>query len=133
MFFHYLKLAWRNLLKGRMYSVINIGGLAVGLSFALLIGAYCWGEWHINRELKNVNNQYILQSDWKNPNMGYYLTSIGPLAKNLQERYPHLVKNYYRWDGVTSVIAIGEKSFREGLQIGDSSFLKMYGFKLLSG
>jgi ABC-type antimicrobial peptide transport system permease subunit len=133
MFFHYLKLAWRNLLKGRMYSAINIGGLAVGLSFALLIGAYCWGEWHINRDLKNADNQYILQSDWKNPNIGYYLTSIGPLAKTLHERYPQLVKNYYRWDGVTSVVAIGEKSFREGLQIGDSSFLEMYGFKLLSG
>lgn len=133
MLFHFFKLAWRNLLKGRIYSLINIGGLAMGLAFALLIGAYCWGEWQINRDLKNAGHQYIIQSDWKNPNMGYYLTSIGPLAKTLHELYPQLVKNYYRWDGVTSVVSLGEKSFREGLQIGDSSFLEMYGFRLLAG
>jgi hypothetical protein len=65
--------------------------------------------------------------------MGFEMASIGPLIKALKEQYPTLVKNYYRWDGITTNASIGEKSFRQGLQMGDSTFLTMYGFKVLYG
>ena len=44
MFKNYLKIAWRNLLKNRVSSIINISGLAVGISVALLIGLRIWDE-----------------------------------------------------------------------------------------
>jgi putative ABC transport system permease protein len=44
-----------------------------------------------------------------------------------------LVANFYHWDGVTSTVSKGDKHFRESLQVGDSTFLAMYGFKLLHG
>ena len=40
------------------------------------------------------------------------LTTLGPLAKALRENYPDLVANYYRWDGVTSNVSKGDKSFQ---------------------
>ncbi len=58
---------------------------------------------------------------------------MGPLAKALREQYPGLVANYYRWDGITSNVSKGDKSFREPLQICDSTMLGMYGFSLLHG
>jgi len=37
---NYLKVAWRNLIKNKMYSFINIGGLAVGMAVAMMIGLW---------------------------------------------------------------------------------------------
>jgi putative ABC transport system permease protein len=130
---NYFKIAWRNIKKQKLYSAVNIIGLAAGLAFAFLIAAYVWGEVNVNKNLADADNQYILQSKWKNPDMGLELTTLGPLAKSLKEEYPNLVANYYRWDGITSVVSKGNKIFREGLQIGDSTLLSMYGFELLHG
>ncbi|HSC40591.1 MAG TPA: ABC transporter permease, partial [Chitinophagaceae bacterium] len=133
MFKTYLKIAWRTILKSRFYSIVNITGLATGLAFTLLIGAYAWSEWRVNRSLKNADNQYILQSQWKEAGMGFPLSTLGYLPRALHEQYPNLVANYYRWDGITSNVSKGDKHFRENLQVGDSTFLGMYGFSLLHG
>ena len=130
---NYIKIAWRNITKSRFHALVNISGLSVGIAFTLLIGAYVWSELNVNSALKNLNRQYILQSKWKNPNQGLELTTVGPLAKALRETYPHLVANYYRWDGITSNVSKGDKVFREGLQVGDSTMLSMYGFSVLQG
>lgn len=130
---NYIKIAWRNIRKSRFYSALNIAGLATGIAFAMLIMAYVWSELQVNASLKNADNQYVLQNDWKDPNMGPAITSVGALPRVLKEQYPTLVKNYYRWDGITSNVSLGDKSFREDLQVGDSTFLEMYGFSVLHG
>ena len=126
----YFKIAWRNITKSRIYSTVNSIGLATGIAFAFLIGAYAWSQWQVNGQLKNADRQYILQSKWKDPGLGNVLTTLGPLAKALWQTHPDLVANYYRWDGISSNISKGEKSFRENLQICDSTMLSMYGFRL---
>lgn len=133
MFKSYFKIAGRNVVKHRFYSIVNIAGLFSGISFTLLIGAYLWTELQVNQQLKNANKQFFLESEWKDPNLGLNITSLAPLAKRLKENYPNLVANYYRWDGITSVVSKGEKHFRENIQLGDSTILSMYGFKLLHG
>ena len=133
MFKNYLKIAWRNIIKNQFYSIVNIAGLSAGITFTLLIGGYVWSEFQVNEHIKNADNQYILQSKWKDPNQGIEITTVGPLAKALKENYPNLVANYFRWDGITSAISKGDKSFREGIQICDSTMFDMYGFKLLHG
>lgn len=130
---NYFKIAWRNIVKGRFYSLVNIIGLSAGIAFTLLIGAYIYGELQVNRHLKYAGNQYIVLSKWKDPNMGYALTTTAELPRELKRAYPNLVANYYRWDGVSSTVSKGDKHFREALQIGDSTMLNMYGFKLLHG
>jgi ABC-type antimicrobial peptide transport system permease subunit len=133
MFRNYYKIAIRHLLRSRFYSLLNITGLSVGIALTLLIGAYCWSEWGVNRQLNNAGRQFILTSEWKDPNRGYPITTLGQLAKALKENYPGLVADYYRFDGITSTISNGDKHFREGLQVGDSTLLPMYGFPLLYG
>ena len=130
---NYFKIAWRNIVKRKFYSALNIIGLSTGIVFTLLIGGYVWNELHINKKLRNASNQYFLKSEWKDPNMGLDITTLGPLAVRLKEDYPDLVANYYRWDGITSVISKGDKHFREGIQLGDSTLFSMYGFELQHG
>jgi len=130
---NYFKIAWRNIIKNRFYSLVNIIGLSTGIAFTLLIGAYVWSELQVNTHLKNADRQYIIQSKWKNPNEGYDFTSPGALAKALRENYPGLVANYYRWDGITSNVSRDNNIFREDISICDSTILNMYGFTLLHG
>ncbi|MDB5013126.1 MAG: hypothetical protein JWQ25_1328 [Daejeonella sp.] len=130
---NYFKIAWRNIVKHRFHSVVNIVGLFTGIAFTMLIGAYLWTELQVNHHLKNSNRQYFLESEWKDPNLGVNITSLAPLAKRLKENYPDLVANYYRWDGITSVVSKADKHFREGIQLGDSTLLSMFGFELLHG
>ena len=130
---YYIKVAIRSLKKKRLYTSINILGLCAGITFIVLIGAFVWQELQVNKNLKNSESQYILTSQWKDPNMGVDFATLGPIAENLKEEYGHLVADYYRWDGITSIISTATKNFREGIQLGDENVLKMYGFNLLHG
>jgi len=133
MFKNYIRIAIRNVFRQKTYFFINTVGLATGIAFTLLICAYVWGEMQVNADLKNAGNQYIIQSKWKDKNMGFEIGMLGPLAKALKEEYPNLVADYYRFDAVTSTVSKGDKHFRENLQIGDSTLLSMYGFSLQHG
>lgn len=130
---NYFKIAWRNLMKRKFYSLVTIFGLSVGMTFSFLIGSYIWGELQVNRTLRNTDKQYIIRSKWKNPDMGVDIATLGPLGKTLKEDYPSLVADYYRFDGITVAISKNDKHFREDIQTGDSTLLSMYGFPLLQG
>jgi putative ABC transport system permease protein len=130
---NYFKIAWRNLLKRKFYTLVTIFGLSVGMTFTFLMMSYVSGELNVNRDLRNAENQVIIRSKWKNPDMGVDLATLGPLGKTLKEDYPNLVANYYRYDGITVAVSKGDKHFREDVQTGDSTLLTMYGFPLLHG
>ena len=130
---NYQKIAWRNLLRSKFFSILNIVGLAVGITFAMLIGSYVWGEFQINRKLRHADRQYIVQSKWKQENMGLELTTLAPIGQALKMQYPTLVADSYAFYGVTAPVSHANNHFRESIQIGDSSLLTMYGFALLQG
>ena len=50
---NYFKTAWRNLVKNKGYSSINIGGLAVGMTVAMLIGLWIYDEVSFDKSFKN--------------------------------------------------------------------------------
>ncbi|WAC09848.1 ABC transporter permease [Dyadobacter pollutisoli] len=133
MLHNYFKIAWRNLLKRKFYTLVTIFGLSVGMTFTFLMMSYVSGELNVNRDLRKADNQVIIRSKWKNPDMGVDIATLGPLAKTLKQDYPNLVANYYRYDGITVAVSKGDKHFREDVQTGDSTLLAMYGFPLLHG
>jgi putative ABC transport system permease protein len=53
MFKNYFKIAWRNLVKNKAYSFINIGGLAIGMAVAMLIALWIYDEVTFNKSHKN--------------------------------------------------------------------------------
>ena len=55
MFKNYFKTAWRNLLKDKMHSFINIVGLSVGMAVAILIGLWMYDEVSFNKNFDNYN------------------------------------------------------------------------------
>lgn len=130
---NYLKIALRNLRQRRFYALVTLLGLTVGITFLLLIGNYIQGELAVNKTLRNVDQQYLVKSRWKEETMGMDITSLGLLGPTLKQQYPDLVANYYRFYGVTAIVSNGDKHFREGIEVGDSTLLSMFGFPLAYG
>lgn len=67
MFKNYLKTAWRNLLKSKLHSTINIAGLATGMAVALLAGLWVWDELSFNSSFQNRSHlaQVMLNQTYK--------------------------------------------------------------------
>ncbi len=130
---NYLVIALRHLQRHKLFSAINILCLAIGITFSMLIGVYIVNQKNVNASLRNAGNQYFIKSNWKVKNMGLPVTTVGPLAKELKEKYPQLVANYYRFTPITNVVSAGDKHFKESLAICDTTLVSMYGFTLLHG
>lgn len=130
---NYVKIAFRNLLRRRLYALVTLLGLTVGITFLLLIGNYIQGELAVNKTLRNAGQQYLVQSRWKEETMGMDVTTLSPIGPTLRRLYPNLVANYYRFYGVTAIVSNGQKHFRESIEVGDSTLLIMFGFPMAYG
>jgi putative ABC transport system permease protein len=131
---NYFKIAFRSLRKGKLHSCLNIAGLALGIAVILLIGGYVLGELNVNRGLKDVDRTYVIHSKWSPENLGVYYTTLGPLSAILKEQFPSKVEASYRYTLASSTVAASNgKIFREQLQIGDTSLIRMFGFPLAHG
>jgi putative ABC transport system permease protein len=130
---NYFRTAVRHLGRNRFFTALNVIGLSIGIAFFLLIAAFAWNEWRVNRDLRHADRQYFLESVWKDPNMGPPFTTLGQLAPALKTNYPTLVANYFRWDAVGCDISAGDRHFKEQVGIVDSTMLDMYGFRMIEG
>ncbi len=101
----YINIAIRHLTRHKLFSIINISCLAIGITFSMIIGVYILNQENVNAHIKNINNQYVIKSRWKQENMGPDVTTLGPLAKTMKDEYPSLVANYYRFDPVANIIS----------------------------
>lgn len=88
MLLNYLKIAWRTLVHNKSYSAINIGGLAVGMAVAILIGLWVWDELAVNKYHDNYGR--IAQVMRNRTINGERDTRPGlpiPVAQSLQTTY----------------------------------------------
>ncbi|MBX2923408.1 MAG: hypothetical protein KF746_14495 [Chitinophagaceae bacterium] len=106
---NYFKIAVRHITRHKLFSIINIFCLAIGITFTMLIGEYILHEKQVNAGIRNVDRQYLIKSNWKLKEMGLDITTLGPLPLTLYKEYPSLVANYYRYNPVTNVVSAGDK------------------------
>ncbi len=131
---NYLLIAFRVLKKERLFTVINLLGLAVGQCAAILIILFVLDEYNTNNWIRNIDRQYMLESSWKNDMNRPEMTTLAPLGKALKQNYPNLVANYFSIDALSCNISDGvSESFRMNMQLGNSSMLPMFGIPLISG
>ncbi len=131
---NYLKIALRNLTKNKIYGLINIVGLAAGLSACLVIGLYVMGEYRHDRFHQNFADIYRIVETQKQVD-GYHPVAVtpGPLAPALEKDFPDIVHTTRvgQWSGLlkSDSTAIEPKS----ILIVENSFFKIFDFQLLAG
>jgi putative ABC transport system permease protein len=128
---NYLKLAWRNLLKDRQFSILNILGLAVGLTCTLLIGLWVADELHMEHYNPNDARLYQVMSYHKVLNSiqtGMYTPGI--LAKTMKADLPE-VENATEvlpasWFGTGGVFVYADKKLKARPQYIDSNYFSIF-------
>jgi putative ABC transport system permease protein len=114
---NYLKTAFRNLLRYKFISFINLFGLTVGLTCCLLILTYILNELSFDRYNKNANNIYRVERTFLNPETGMLSLELGavapPFAPLLQNDFKEIKKITRFLNGGTSALRYGEKRFNE--------------------
>ncbi|MGH7595708.1 MAG: ABC transporter permease [bacterium] len=132
---NYLKVAFRNLLKHRLYALINIGGLAIGLACAILIFLWVRDETGYDRFHAYADALYRLNWDVKvNGNEGGGPGTPPPLAATLKENLPEVKAATRLRPMRNAIVRSGDKFFDEdGVMAADSNFFDLFSFSLLSG
>src|SRR5580692_12709964 len=96
---NYIKIAWRNLIKNKASSLINIGGLAVGMAAAMLIGLWLWSEISFDAGFSNRDRiARVMDNSWINSEVQTWGSSALPLAPALRSNFG----NYFKHVIITS-------------------------------
>ncbi len=86
---NYFKIAWRNLIKNKVSSFINIGGLAVGMGVAMLIGLWIWDELSFDKYHQNYDRiARVMQYQSSNGEINALKPMPMPAAAALRQAYP---------------------------------------------
>ncbi|MEP6749407.1 MAG: ABC transporter permease, partial [Bacteroidota bacterium] len=130
---NYFKTAWRNLVKNKMHSFINIAGLSVGMTVAILIGLWINDELSFNKNFQNYNH---LGQIWQFVNFTGEKASYGvvpvPLSVEIRNKYPE-VKAVSMSVERKPVLSAGEKKFAESGNYVEPVFTDMLSLKMIAG
>ena len=132
---NYIKVTFRNIFKNKVFSFINIVGLAVGMAVCILIMLWVQDEFSYDRFHKNIDDLYrIYEKQEYSGQTFYFRDTPGPLAKALKEEFPEVLYS-------TRFLYAGERIFyhedqiytEDGLRFTDPDFFDMFSYNVMSG
>jgi len=127
---NYLKIAWRNLVRNKAYTFINIGGLSVGMACTILILLWVRDEVSYDKFNKNASQIYRLTDDVAGTKAAVSPLPMGPALK---QQLP-AVKDFTRLVAMHSIVSIGNRKFDEkNIYYADPNFLQIFSYPLLQG
>ncbi|MEP6951838.1 MAG: ABC transporter permease [Ginsengibacter sp.] len=135
MFKNYLKIAFRNLLKNKAFSAINIFGLAIGIATCLVITLFVQNELSYDRYNKKADRMVrvvfrgvVEGQQMKESNV------MPPVAQAFKANYPEVLEATRMVNGGSPIITYGDKSFKEDAFVYvDSNFFQVFTLPLIKG
>jgi putative ABC transport system permease protein len=131
---NYLKIALRNLLRNKVYSFINIGGLAVGMAVAMLIGLWVWDELSFNKSHENYDRIAKVRQNVKFEADVVTSSSMPiPLAEELRSKYPDFEAVSVASNNYAHILTMGNQKFSKEGSFVEPDFTEMMSLKMVSG
>ncbi len=132
---NYLKIAWRNLINNRFSSLINIGGLAVGMAVAILIGLWIFDELSFDRSFPNHDRiAAAMQNQWLNNETQTWNSeaiTLGPaLRANYSQDFKHVLMA--SWTG-NHFLSVGNKTLTETGNFIEPGITDMLSLNMVEG
>ena len=136
MFRNYLRVAIRNLLRHKVYSSINILGLAIGMGCCVLIALYIEDEFSYDRNHENAEQIYRVLRETRatGGDRSFHTGTSGALASSLRNDFPEIqaaVRIWNTWGGVW--VNYGDRVFRQAFCLADTNILEVFTFPLVKG
>lgn len=137
MYKNYLKIAFRNMLKSKVYSIINIAGLAIGMAATILILLFVQHELSYDKYLKDSDRLFRLSRAWYNDDgevnlhLGQLAPPFGPLIKS---DYDGLVERSVRLMQATFLVRGNGKAIEEpNMYFADADVFDVFSWKAIEG
>lgn len=131
---NYLKTAWRNLWKNRGYSILNIGGLAMGMTAGFLILLYISFELSYDGFYSKASRIYRVVTDITTPSDQYENAVVDwNILGELQSDFPEIEDNTRVFNRDIDV-QVNNENYKESKAIAaDPAFFNLFDFKLIQG
>jgi putative ABC transport system permease protein len=126
-------IAWRNLKRNRIFSVINILGLATGMASAMLI--FLWINDEMSFDRFHAKEDRLFQAYRQETSNGRSVVmdnSPKILAHTLKTEFPEIA-DVARWQNANFLFSVGDRHFNAAGNFTDSGFLNMFSFPTLEG
>ncbi len=135
---NYLKIAFRNLMKHKFISGINLFGLTIGITCCLLILAYILHELSYDKYHQNAKNIYRLERTFRNPDTGIPTLELGTVAPPVA---PLLLNDFKEIKNITRFLSAGTSSLRyeekrfneENVYFADENLFKVFDISVKKG
>lgn len=132
---NYFKIGWRNLFRNKGYSLINIGGLAMGMAVAMLIGLWVFDELAFNKYHTNYSRiGRVLRQGTLNGETGTTNYLPYALADELKTKYGSNFKNVViAWPLGDHILSAGDVKFSQPGQFIEPAAPEMFSFRIVNG
>lgn len=131
---NYFKIAWRNSLKNKTFTLISIVSLVIGITLFFLIGIWTKGELSYDKNFKSPDKICRVQSTTitKDGAVSRFQTVGWPIGKILSTQYPEIESVCYlrNW---SPIIYFKENHFYENALFADQNFFSVFGYQLKEG
>ncbi|MEJ0029550.1 MAG: ABC transporter permease [Bacteroidota bacterium] len=133
---NYFVIGWRNISKNKIYSAINIGGLTLGMSVAMLIGLWVYDELTFNKYFSNYDSLVMITKDIDESGHHYagnkYLPYplIHELKTNYSANFAHVMPLSGQWEGALSTPT--KSVLKTGIYI-DEEAPEAFSFEMIQG
>jgi putative ABC transport system permease protein len=134
MFKNYFKTAWRNLWRNKIFSIIKILGLSIGLTVCMLIFLYTKDEVSYDRFHENKAQIFRIMQTWKmgdQPEQELGITNA-VMGEAFEKEIPE-VKQFVRINGISITVKQKNDVFTENPLFVDDNFFTVFTFPLLEG
>ena len=131
----YFKTALRNLVKNKVSSIINIGGLAVGMAVAMLMGLWIYDELSFDKQFKNHKQiAQIIQNVSNNGEKDTWHNVPFPLGEELRKSYAGDFKNIIMTTGAGDhILSFNEKKLTTSGGYFEPGVVEMLSLDMLKG
>ncbi len=132
---NYFKIAWRNLIKNKGYSAINIGGLAVGMAVAMLIGLWIYHEFSYNKNHENYDRiAQVMQHQTYNGLVGTQVANPAVMGQAIRDEYGDYFENVVQssWNS-PHTLGLDDKVFFKSGNYFEPEITEMLSLKMLYG
>ena len=132
---NYIKIAWRNLVRNKVYSVINIGDLAVGMTVAMLIGLWIWDEVSFDKYHPNSDRIFkvLTNNTYEDGKIETYPITPSKLKDAIRNEIPEVELVSHHSLNSDILIKHENTSYIENGIYADSSFFNILSFNILNG
>src|SRR5450755_4335511 len=131
----YFTIAWRNLLKGRLFTILNLAGLSAGLAGAFLIYLWVSDEWQVDKFNDKDSRLYRVMKTFPGGDGSIATGDVtqGLIPPALAKEMPEVEYAIPVMQQENGILSAGERHIRAKPQFVDKDFFHVFSYRLIRG